>query len=210
MRNEPRDKKDTSYHFNQSDFLYPLRRQSPLGQSMAAIRKPAAGELILDVCCGNGKITSRMADAVTPSGKTIGVDTNRQAVAQAIASASDTTAFFVLADGRNLPFADIRFDKITISLGLHHMPPEDRRDTLIEIHRLLKPNGCLLVMEYNLPETILHGFLPKCLARIDSSREAYRMLINSNCLTELQETGFRINRRDIIGCNSLQFTEAGI
>jgi ubiquinone/menaquinone biosynthesis C-methylase UbiE len=171
--------------------------------------KPQAGEFILDICCGNGKITALMANAVTPAGKAIGVDTDRQTATGAAIGNDHTPAFFVLADGRNLPFTDACCDKITISLGLHHMPPEGRSDTLREIYRLLKPNGSLLVMEYNLPETVLPGFLTRCLARLDSSREAYRMLINSDCLIELQKAGFRINRRDFVGGGSLQFIRAG-
>jgi ubiquinone/menaquinone biosynthesis C-methylase UbiE len=172
--------------------------------------RPKAGEFILDVCCGNGKVTILMANAVIPSGKAIGVDTDRQMTTLAATGVGDTQAFFLLANGQNLPFTNASFDKITISLGLHHMMPDGRRDTLREIRRLLKPGGSLLVLEYNLPEKTLPGFLAKCMARFDSSPEAYRMLISSSCLTELQDNGFRIKRRNFVGCGTLQFIEAGI
>lgn len=44
---------------------------------------PAAGESVLDLYCGAGALTSILADAVGPSGRVVGVESDAQAVADA-------------------------------------------------------------------------------------------------------------------------------
>lgn len=53
------------------------------------------------------------------------------------------------ADCRAIPLTDATFDAVTIQGGLHHLVliPEDLEKTLIEISRLLKPNGLFFITE---------------------------------------------------------------
>ncbi|MFW5663438.1 MAG: bifunctional demethylmenaquinone methyltransferase/2-methoxy-6-polyprenyl-1,4-benzoquinol methylase UbiE [bacterium] len=55
------------------------------------------------------------------------------------------------ADSENLPFADNSFDAATISYGVRNF--ETPLKGLKEIHRVLKPGGVLLILEFGIPRT---------------------------------------------------------
>ena len=55
----------------------------------------------------------------------------------------------ILADAMKLPFPDASFDCVTIAFGLRNM--ENWRDALVEMSRVLKRDGRLLVLEFSLP-----------------------------------------------------------
>ena len=50
-------------------------------------------------------------------------------------------------DAQCLPFADKTFDRVLIGFGLRNVP--DKAKALKEMHRVLKPNGMLLVLEFS-------------------------------------------------------------
>jgi len=53
-------------------------------------------------------------------------------------------------------FADQTFDVVVSSLVFHHLPDGLKRQALAEIHRVLKPGGCLLLVDLL---GLTHGFL---------------------------------------------------
>ena len=55
----------------------------------------------------------------------------------------------VLADAERLPFADDSFDCVTIGFGLRNVT--DKAAALSSMHRVLKPGGQLLVLEFSKP-----------------------------------------------------------
>jgi len=72
----------------------------------------------------------------------------------------------VLADAMNLPFGDASFDCVTIGFGLRNL--ENSAAALVEMSRVLKTNGHLLVLEFSLPTTpilraIYRFYLHRCL-----------------------------------------------
>lgn len=112
------------------------------------------GDRVLDAGCGNGVLTWPIADIVGPSGEIWGIDPAPDMVRAAMQSrrSSGNRAHFKLAAIEQLPFADASFDAAIISLVLHHLPPELKRRGLKEVYRVLKPDGCLLVIEPDLPD----------------------------------------------------------
>jgi demethylmenaquinone methyltransferase / 2-methoxy-6-polyprenyl-1,4-benzoquinol methylase len=77
----------------------------------------------------------------------------------------------VLADAMKLPFGDASFDCVTIAFGLRNM--ENWRDALVEMSRVLKRDGRLLVLEFSLPtasivRTIYRFYLHRCLPLLGS------------------------------------------
>ncbi len=54
-----------------------------------------------------------------------------------------------------MKFNDEEFDLVTISLGLHDMPLDIRTLVLKEVKRVLKRNGKLYILEYDLPQNPL-------------------------------------------------------
>jgi len=77
----------------------------------------------------------------------------------------------ILADAMKLPFPDASFDCVTIAFGLRNM--ENWRDALVEMSRVLKGDGRLLVLEFSLPtvsivRTIYRFYLHRCLPLLGS------------------------------------------
>ena len=99
---------------------------------------------------------------------------------------NQTSIPYVEADGMNLSFADGTFDAVTIAFGLRNF--SNWHDGLKELHRVLKPNGKLAILEFSTP--VIPGFrqifnlyftqiLPRIGGAVTGSRGAYEYLPNS-------------------------------
>jgi SAM-dependent methyltransferase len=103
------------------------------------------GRTALEVACGSGGITCRMA---AETGATcIGVDINTLGVEAARARARDQqlasqVSFEVVDAGARLPFVDQSFDAIFCNDSINHFPR--RINVFRDWHRLLRPGGRLL------------------------------------------------------------------
>jgi demethylmenaquinone methyltransferase/2-methoxy-6-polyprenyl-1,4-benzoquinol methylase len=105
--------------------------------------QPPLGGKALDLCCGSGDLTFRLARAVGPQGEVVGLDCagNLLAIAQRKAQQQlpRPPITWVQADALDLPFADDTFDAVTLGYGLRNVADIPR--CLQEIQRVLKP-GC--------------------------------------------------------------------
>lgn len=117
---------------------------SDLQREMAAQVLPLlelhGDERVLDVGCGEGKITALMASRVL-RGEVIGVDSSHDMVAFARAhfgSGAHSNLRFQVADARALPFKDA-FDLVVSFNALHWVHDQD--PVLRSIHATLKRNG---------------------------------------------------------------------
>jgi demethylmenaquinone methyltransferase/2-methoxy-6-polyprenyl-1,4-benzoquinol methylase len=115
-------------------------------------------------------------------------------------------AALVCADASATSLSGDAFDVVTMAFGIRNTP--DAAATLGEIHRLLKPGGTALVLEFSLPENravrwcylkYLRSVVPWLGGAISGDRRAYRYLdksIESFYRPEafsslLRQTGFR-------------------
>jgi ubiquinone/menaquinone biosynthesis C-methylase UbiE len=106
---------------------------------MAALQP---GERVLDVACGTGLVSFRMAEAVGEWGAVVGTDISGQMVEAARRSAAERdvdNASFERSDAEALPFADATFDAAVCGLGLMYVP--DPVKALCEMRRALRPGG---------------------------------------------------------------------
>jgi SAM-dependent methyltransferase len=94
--------------------------------------EPQAGEQILDLGCGDGQLTARLAQ----SGAVVtGVDADPRMVEAAKSLGVD--AHHAMAE--SLPFADASFDAVFSNAALHWVRDQDAM--MDEVHRVLKPCG---------------------------------------------------------------------
>ncbi|MBP1932880.1 demethylmenaquinone methyltransferase [Ammoniphilus resinae] len=111
------------------------------------------GQTILDVCCGTAKLTMKLAEAVGPGGKVIGLDfsENMIEVGKENISSSPHRDIIELMQGNAmaLPFEDQQFDAVTVAWGLRNVP--ELEVALKEMIRVLKPGGMLVSLDMSKP-----------------------------------------------------------
>jgi SAM-dependent methyltransferase len=99
---------------------------------------PAGARRLLDVACGTGIVTRRLA-AARPALRVTGADLT---YGMARMAAVRLPGAIVLADSRRLPFPDGTFDAVTSVWLLHLLDgPGDVRAVVAECARVLRPGG---------------------------------------------------------------------
>jgi len=142
--------------------------------------------LVLDVACGTGDLSIELQKGA--KAKIIGTDFCRPMLGIAFdKNAKNAVRIpYLEADGMNLSFADATFDAVTIAFGLRNFA--NWQNGLIELHRILKPGGKLVILEFSTP--VLPGFrqlfqfyfsniLPRIGGAVSGSRGAYEYLPDS-------------------------------
>ena len=119
-------------------------RISGLQQAMAAevlaLLDLRGSERVLDVGCGNGKVTAEIASRV-PQGSVVGVDSSADMIASArhqFGPGALPNLRFEVADARQLPFRH-EFDLVVSFNALHWVPEQEQ--ALRSIHSALRSAG---------------------------------------------------------------------
>jgi ubiquinone/menaquinone biosynthesis C-methylase UbiE len=120
-------------------------------QSLVDFSGMKAGNSALDVCCGTG---AQVIEYGRRGINAVGIDLDENMLAFAFKNKSllkmENIAFFV-ADATALPFKDNSFDFVSVSFALHDKPPDVRNAVVSEMKRVVKPEGALLFMDFNIP-----------------------------------------------------------
>ena len=118
------------------------------------------GLKVVDFGSGPGYFTLPVAERVGSSGTVFALDAEQamlEALQQRATAAAVSNIFAILNDARNIPLPDAIADRALLSLVLHEMP--DRSLLLSEVSRLLRPQGRLVVVEWQ-PWQTEHGPSP--------------------------------------------------
>ena len=108
---------------------------------LGADRWPRNAQAV-EIFCGRGNGLRALAELGFESLE--GVDLSDRLLQQ---YEGDATLY--VADCRKLPFPDASRDIVVVQGGLHHLPrlPEDLETVLIEVQRILRPGGRIVVVE---------------------------------------------------------------
>jgi trans-aconitate 2-methyltransferase len=99
--------------------------QAAMAEEVLALLSLKGSERVLDVGCGNGKITAEIAARV-PRGEVVGVDASREMIAFAATHCGQNPNLqFATADARRLPYRD-EFDLLVSFNALHWIPEQDQ------------------------------------------------------------------------------------
>jgi ubiquinone/menaquinone biosynthesis C-methylase UbiE len=110
------------------------------------------GESVLDVGCGSGYLAGLAAEA---GGSVLGVDASEPMIEFARRRLGSATCRFEVGTAQALPAGDGEFDVVLTSLVLHHLPDADQPAALTEMHRVLRPGGRLLLVDFRAPQSRL-------------------------------------------------------
>jgi arsenite methyltransferase len=100
-----------------------------------------AGDHVLDIGAGTGRLTEFAADLVGPTGRVVGIDPLEYRIAIARLRQSKTLTFETGRAEDLSRFDNGTFDAVYLNSVLHWI--EDKAQALREIHRVLKPGGRL-------------------------------------------------------------------
>jgi len=120
------------------------------GIGLLRLRK---GDGVLDLCGGTGDFALLAAARTGEQGRVFIYDFNRrmmEAGRRKIERSSwGRSILFIQGDAESISFADESFEAVTLGFGLRNFVYLEMG--LKEIHRVLKPGGSLLVLEFSLP-----------------------------------------------------------
>ena len=105
------------------------------------------GQSVLDVGCGFGLETGRLAGLVAPGGRAVGLDHSPAFIAEARrrASAAGIEATFEAGDAQALPFADAAFDATRAERVLTYLAHPET--ALAELRRVTRTGGVVALLE---------------------------------------------------------------
>jgi demethylmenaquinone methyltransferase/2-methoxy-6-polyprenyl-1,4-benzoquinol methylase len=107
------------------------------------------GQQVLDIAGGTGDLALAFARKVGTSGRVVHTDINETMLRTGRDRLLDAGVSLptVVCDAEKLPFADARFDLVSVAFGLRNMTHKDA--ALAEMNRVLRPGGRLLVLEFS-------------------------------------------------------------
>ena len=108
------------------------------------------GEAVLDVGCGTGTLAIDVQRRVGSAGRVVGIDPSAEQIAHARAKAArrNMPIEFQIGVIEQLAFPDQTFDVVLSTLMMHHLPASLKRQGLVEIARVLKPGGRLVIADF--------------------------------------------------------------
>jgi len=109
---------------------------------------PRAGMRAVDLATGTGDIAFALHEK---GAAVVGIDVTLRMIELAMqkARALEHAPSYMVGDMQALPLADGSCDLATAGYGLRNVP--DLRSAIAEIHRVLKPGGVMLSLDFNRP-----------------------------------------------------------
>lgn len=130
--------------------LITLGREGALRERFLDLSRVVADESVLDVGCGTGTLAIAAKRRVGGNGVVRGIDASAEMIARARKKAvrGKADVSFETALAESLPFPDAQFDVVLSTVMLHHLRRVVREQSVREMHRVLKPGGRLLIVDF--------------------------------------------------------------
>lgn len=174
-----------SYDLNNR--LHSLGRDQAWRRAAVKSAQVRPTDVVLDVACGTGDLA--MAFHAAGAARVLGVDftCNMLTVAQHKRAEDAKTLGYCAGDAMRLPVRDASVDVVSIAFGIRNVT--DPAAAMCEFHRVLRPGGRLIVLEFSLPRNrVMRGLynfyfrhiMPRTATWISRDRTgAYRYLPRS-------------------------------
>lgn len=147
------------------------------------------GDSVLDIAGGTGDLAMAFRKKVGDSGRVILSDINAAMLGEGRNNLVDqgfSGVDFVQLNAEAIPFSDNSFDCVSIAFGLRNVTDKDQ--ALREMYRVLKPGGCLLILEFSKTDNELlsqaydfysFNVMPKLGGMIADDEDSYQYLAES-------------------------------
>ena len=148
---------------------------------LVRLAAPGAGQFIVDLAGGTGDVAALLA---APGRRVAVCDPSAEMMAVGRAR-GHAGIEWLEGTGEAMPLASASVDTLTIAFGIRNVTRID--DALREIHRVLKPGGRFLCLEFSTPHALIRPFynlfsftvIPRLGAWIAQAPEAYSYLVES-------------------------------
>jgi arsenite methyltransferase len=164
-----------------------FRRRRLVGEALAA----APGDRVLDVGCGPGFYLAELAEQVGPTGSVTGVDASPQTLELARRRTQGRgNVTLHQADATALPVGDAGFDAALSVQVLEYVADPDA--ALVELRRVLRPGGRLVVWDMDWATVSLHSSDAARTARVLRAfdRHVAHPSLPQTLTTRLRSAGF--------------------
>lgn len=127
-------------------------RESVFRRRLLAQASLQPGDRVLGLGCGSGTMALLIRHR-HPAVEVAGLDGDPEILARARAKARHAGADIRFDEGLSwcMPYADMAFDAVFSSLFFHHLHTDDKKRTLREVLRVLRPGGALHICDWGRP-----------------------------------------------------------
>jgi demethylmenaquinone methyltransferase/2-methoxy-6-polyprenyl-1,4-benzoquinol methylase len=151
-------------------------------RAMARAADPRAGQMIVDLAGGTGDVAALME---AKGGRVWVCDPSDAMMEVGRQRLTGRNVAFIEGSAEAMPFESASVDTLTIAFGLRNVTSLDA--ALVEIHRVLKPGGRFLCLEFSKPWALVRPFydaysyavIPRLGAWVARQPMAYGYLVDS-------------------------------
>jgi len=131
-----------------------------------------SGHRVLDLGCGTATLTI-LIKQTHPGAEVAGIDGDPKVLEIGRAKAAKAGVDITLDHGMafQLPYPDDAFDRVLSSLVFHHLTTENKRRTLREVVRVLRPGGELHVVDFGKPHNAYARLVSFVMGRFEEAAD---------------------------------------
>lgn len=115
--------------------------------------KVRPSDVVADICCGTGDMIRTFAASDTPPRLILGVDFAGEMLRHGRYDGVQVPVQLCRADAQRLPIRSASVDVVSCAFGIRNFQELDRG--LVEMQRVLRRGGRLVILEFALPENVL-------------------------------------------------------
>jgi ubiquinone/menaquinone biosynthesis C-methylase UbiE len=173
--------------------------QAGVRRRALSVVPPEPGWQILDVGCGTG---TGLVPYLEAGCEVTGVDVSAAMLTKATERLGEWAGLHH-TDGGPLPFSSDRFDLVMTTMVLHEVPSPERRGFLMEMARVAKPDGRLLITDFHVGSMTGRGIVlrgvTEVVERLSGHHSGYRSFrADGGAPAILRRAGLDVARQKIL------------